>query len=39
MTFFSLEGAKVSQPDTMTLLQFADDSFKDGLKDGVSEVL
>ena len=37
VTFLSLEGAKVSQPDTVTLLQFADDGFKDDLEDGVSQ--
>lgn len=37
MTLTRLEGAKVSQPDTVALLQFADDGFKDGFKDEVSE--
>jgi len=37
VTFAGTEGPEVSQPDTVTLLQFADDGFEDGLKDGVSE--
>ena len=37
MALAGTEGTEVSQPDTVTLLQFADDGFEDGLKDGVSE--
>ena len=37
MALAGTEGTEVSQPDTVTLLQFADDGFKDDLEDGVSQ--